>query len=300
MYRISGNPPSHRYAYPRAARPARPAARPSSALAAMLRMAVLALILGLPLLAIWGTTAFFMYYQAYGLVAPGVYARGVDLGGLSISQAAAKLDRAWNIDRKIELGHISADGVQSWLVSPPEIGLWVDVQATAQQAFAIGRHDGALSGLYEVLSGLWIQREVALAIRFDPRAARGPLIFVVAGEVGEVDHGSRHLEGEVRVRRTVLDERHLPDRRGLRARTVLHGQGHRVGAGSGSARAMAPGPAGAGLRQGGLARLLVRKARWEGIVQRQNRWDTPSFFLVAPVLEGILLDTWSPRDRNFP
>jgi lipoprotein-anchoring transpeptidase ErfK/SrfK len=155
--------------------------------------------LALPLLLIWGTTAYYVYYQAYGLITPGVHALGLDLGGLPVSRAAAKLDRAWNVDRKIEMGRITSDGVQSWLVAPPEVGIRVDALATAQAAYRVGRERGALSGLARVVSGLWLRREVPLALSFDPRAARSGMEGLASLAYRGPQNATLRLEGNTLV-----------------------------------------------------------------------------------------------------
>lgn len=161
----------------------------------MVRLALYTAILAIPLFWIWAAPAFYIYFQVNGLIVPGVYARGVDLGGLTREQAAAKLDRAWNVDGRIQVGRIAADGVQSWQVSPPELGLRVDAQATARQAYAIGRDRGALSGLARVISGLWARREVALALRFDPGAARAGLEALAPRVDKSPQNATLRLEG---------------------------------------------------------------------------------------------------------
>jgi len=76
-------------------------------------------------------------------VLPGVRAAGVDVGGLSQPEAAAALATEW---RTITV----RDGDRRWQINPAELGVALNAQATAADAYAQGRGDG---GLFAALMG---------------------------------------------------------------------------------------------------------------------------------------------------
>jgi lipoprotein-anchoring transpeptidase ErfK/SrfK len=72
-----------------------------------------------------------------GNVLPGVSAGGIELGGLSEDEAAARLQTAWST---ITI----RDGSRSWNVSPASLGITLDAAATAARAAEQGRGAGNL------------------------------------------------------------------------------------------------------------------------------------------------------------
>lgn len=65
---------------------------------------------------------------------PGVSAAGVNLNGLSVQAAAAKLQSGWTLTL--------SDGTRRIPVDPASLGITLDAQATAQQAVTYGRGHG--------------------------------------------------------------------------------------------------------------------------------------------------------------
>lgn len=106
--------------------PAETAPRP---LIALLGSAVLALLAG------WLLIALYLYFRFSGPIAPGVRVGETLIGGLTIEQAAARIDNDWNRERVL----VVTDGITYWQARPLDFGLWVDPAATAHQAYQIGR-----------------------------------------------------------------------------------------------------------------------------------------------------------------
>jgi LysM repeat protein len=74
-------------------------------------------------------------------ILPGVQALGVDLGGKSPSQAARALQNAWG-ERRVTL----QAGENRWTLSPEQLGLRLDADATARVAGREGRNTADLNG----------------------------------------------------------------------------------------------------------------------------------------------------------
>lgn len=125
-------------------RPAPPARRSGSPpLLALFLAGVTLLVFLLPLIVILGS---YLYFEIFGLILPGVVVGDVSVDGVSTPRAAARLDQAWNGQRQL----ILSDGARSWAVSPAEVGLWLDPNATAQQAFEVGREQGLVAVLFQI------------------------------------------------------------------------------------------------------------------------------------------------------
>jgi L,D-transpeptidase catalytic domain/Putative peptidoglycan binding domain len=100
-----------------------------------------ALVVGLALLAVGGGGAYaaYRYDQAMaGRALPGIEVAGVDIGGMTRSQAITAVEAAASsqyLDRELEVRARS----ETWHVTPAELGTSADVQAKVEQALAV--HD---------------------------------------------------------------------------------------------------------------------------------------------------------------
>lgn len=103
-----------------------------------------------------------------GRIYPGVSVAGIDLGGLRQSDAIQKLllEANYPLD-----GHVLLrDGEASWLVTPIDIGLFLDTETTTQAAYAIGRSGGG-QRLVEQFNALYYGHDLPLALVLDQRIA---------------------------------------------------------------------------------------------------------------------------------
>ena len=94
-----------------------------------------------------------------GNVLPGVHAAGVDVGGLSKREAAARLSQTWT-----ERGIVLRDGARTWAAVPAELGISLDAAATAANAYEWGRSEGGISGAMRSLTG---QVKIAPVLNID-------------------------------------------------------------------------------------------------------------------------------------
>ena len=105
-----------------------------------------------------------------GRIYPNVTVLGVDLGGLTPDEAAGRVTEAFG---QYDAGSLTlSDGERTWTVPWSEAGLRLDVDATVQAAFAVGRADQDLVTLLRMLEG---RHEVTPVFAVDPGAARGVL-----------------------------------------------------------------------------------------------------------------------------
>ncbi len=160
---------------------------PASQVIPAVLIALLSLTLALP-------TAFFggalLFYQSRQLIAPGVTCAGMDLGNQTLTDAIQKIDRAWNLDRKITLSNEE----QHWETTPGFLGIWVDPGSTVQKAYAIGRGPNGLEDLARLL--YTHRREIELVVNFNAQAARDQLTHWSA-QIGHPSQAaSLTLQGE--------------------------------------------------------------------------------------------------------
>ncbi len=125
--------------------------------------------------------------QIYGgnRILAGVEVLGRSLSGRTTADAAARLDDEWR-SRRVVLEAAQADGtVKTWTLSPVQVGALLDAQATAEQAYEVGREEvrperiGALSRRLLASTGfvpVQVQAAVIAPVwRFDSQAAAGTL-----------------------------------------------------------------------------------------------------------------------------
>src|SRR5215510_10224963 len=104
-----------------------------------------------------------------GRIFPGVYVAGVDVSGLSPSDAAVKLDQvlAYPIDGKI----LFRDKEKAWVASPAELGMVFDPTSSAVAAYKVGRSGGLFGALSGQIRSRGLGTQVAPVIVFDQRVA---------------------------------------------------------------------------------------------------------------------------------
>jgi vancomycin resistance protein YoaR len=124
----------------------------------------MALFLGAVLL--W-TIGFQLMYA--GRVFPGVSIAGVDLSGLSPSEAAQRLNQ--NLTYPYAGKIVLRDGGRVWVVTPAQMGMTFDASSSAQAAYQLGRSGGLFASLDGQLRARSQGAEVPPVILFDQRVA---------------------------------------------------------------------------------------------------------------------------------
>jgi hypothetical protein len=130
-------------------------------------LVLLALVLTLPLAA-------YTYTVAGRVILPGVRAGGVDVAGLSVTDAARAIHETWNVAFRLTVVDAS-DPTRSWQAQPIEFGLSVDSAATAEQAYRFGHGSDLLKAVRELASSYEHGQEVAPVVLFEPVIARATL-----------------------------------------------------------------------------------------------------------------------------
>jgi len=124
----------------------------------------------LVLLAGWLLAGIYLYFRFSGPIAPGAQVGDTQVGGLTLEQAAARIDSEWNRERAL----LASDGQNYWEVNALELGLWVDPGATARRAYAYGRGENRYKELLNILTGVQPD-EIQPVVVFSPQVAAAQL-----------------------------------------------------------------------------------------------------------------------------
>lgn len=114
----------------------------------------------------WLLIGVYLYFRASGPILPGLRVGDTEVGGLTVEQAAVRIDNEWNRERVLLVG----DGSQYWQARPLDFGLWVDPNATAQSAYEYGRGEKRWAELIAALSGARAP-EIPPVVVFSPQVA---------------------------------------------------------------------------------------------------------------------------------
>ncbi len=130
---------------------------------------LLSLVVIIPLIF---TSGVLIYFQSHQLNLPGVHVFDQDVGVMSLGDTTTLIDGYWNQSRRINL-QIPGDAQISYLLSPAELGLWVDPGETALAAYRVGREAHPFQDVFAALQGE--QQLVMPVLYYDEMIARQTL-----------------------------------------------------------------------------------------------------------------------------
>jgi vancomycin resistance protein YoaR len=104
-----------------------------------------------------------------GRIFPGVSVAGVDLSGLSPSEAALRLSQSLSYPYMGKI--VLRDGGKVWVVAPAQMGMAFDASSSAQAAYQLGRSGGVFASLDGQLRARSSGAEVPPVTLFDQRVA---------------------------------------------------------------------------------------------------------------------------------
>ena len=120
----------------------------------------------------WIMFGVYLYFRAAGPIVSGVKVGDTEVGGLTVEQAAVRIDNEWNRERVLLIGY----GAQIFEGNPLEFGLWVDPNATARKAYKYGRGSQRWSELAGMLKGT-PPPEILPEVVFSPKVAAEQLAY---------------------------------------------------------------------------------------------------------------------------
>lgn len=134
---------------------------------------------GILILMLFGILIYQLIYL--NLIYPGVSIDGRSVGGMAPLDVITILDDQADQVRSHEITIQAED--RRWTFTGRELGMWLDVQATADKAFAVGRQGTFLVDLLTHVDLMANPRDIAPVIRYDT----GPLNQVMAQLAAEID-----------------------------------------------------------------------------------------------------------------
>ncbi len=139
----------------------------------------LALILGLALfmVSLVGLAASYDVYHS-GKIFPGVWMAGIDMSGMTVEQSAAALAERLTYSTTGKIVFRSDQDV--WVARPADLGLTMDVQASAQNAYLFGRNGNPLKRVTQEFGAWYRARSLSPLLVYDERQARAYLAGIAA------------------------------------------------------------------------------------------------------------------------
>jgi len=104
-----------------------------------------------------------------GRIFPGVSVAGVDLSGMTPSDAAVKLNQALSFSTTGKI--LFRDGEKAWIATPAELGMVFDPSASSVTAYKLGRSGGPFGALSGQIRAGGAGVSVPPVIVFDQRVA---------------------------------------------------------------------------------------------------------------------------------
>ena len=102
-----------------------------------------------------------------GRIFPGVSVAGVDVSGLSPSEASVKLSQTLSYPYSGKI--VLRDGGGVWVVTPAQMGMTFDPSSSAQAAYQLGRRGGIFNSLDGQLRARSNGADIPPVIVFDQR-----------------------------------------------------------------------------------------------------------------------------------
>jgi vancomycin resistance protein YoaR len=142
------------------------------------------------LILILGVTAAF---SSSGKISPGTYVNGVDLSGQTIEQAATSLAIALPFPSTGQI--LLQYGDRHWLARPAELGLILDVNSTALNAYTDSHRGGLPGSLWRMLRGKQYRLDVPAVVVLDESLAQRYLVALAAQINRPTIEAGIHLSG---------------------------------------------------------------------------------------------------------
>jgi vancomycin resistance protein YoaR len=125
---------------------------------------------------VFALTAYSVRY--FGHIFPGVTVAGVDVSGLTPEQAGVKLTASLSYPSTGKV--LLTDGEKRWVAAPVQMGMILDAQSSAQNAYRAGRSGGIVESLASQFRAFRSGVDVAPVMILDQRTAQSYLEAVAA------------------------------------------------------------------------------------------------------------------------
>ncbi len=137
--------------------------------------ALIALLMGLLMFCVSLALLVIGYQFLYaGRIFPGVTVGGIDVGGLKPSEADLRVNEGMQYPQHGKI--LLRDGERIWLASPAQLGLYLDPQTSATNAFEVGRSEWMVDRLRTQFYTWYSGEDLPPSMVFDERAAYAYLL----------------------------------------------------------------------------------------------------------------------------
>lgn len=118
-------------------------------------------------------------FQVFQLNLPGVIVFDKDVGLMGYEETVTWIDSYWNHSRLLQLSHPD-DPDFAYIVSPKDLGYWVDAEATAGAAYDIGRDADPLDEIMTAISG---EKQIVLPVMYYDESLARQTLESIAGDL---------------------------------------------------------------------------------------------------------------------
>ena len=113
-----------------------------------------------------------------GRVLPGISVSGLSLEGLTVDQAAQKIEQSMTFQQSGRFLLYDPMTQKSWKWTPAQLGITLDSQATARLALSVGRSNNPLINLQQQISTWVFKHDISPVMVFDERLAYARLLQI--------------------------------------------------------------------------------------------------------------------------
>jgi len=137
--------------------------------------------------------------QHEGRIYTGINVGNVDLSGLTPEEAENSIQQAYHYSQEAGIILIDPTTSQRWIKTPAELGLALDVAAIVENAFAIGREQGMITSIRDLIDSWYYGRTLAPIYIFDEGQLNTALTELSAEIYRPADNARLDLSSETAV-----------------------------------------------------------------------------------------------------
>ncbi len=170
MYNTPQSPQNHYPSYTHTAAQQPPPSRVRRAMPPVIvfSLAGIAAVIGVFILLTILIFGWYAYYQVESRIVPGVQVGAIELGGMTIDEAALLVNQQWNVETRV----LVDNKLHAYTVSPAEIGLSVDPVQTTLKAYSYGHGLSMLTEVAQMIGAVVNGWQVSPVVQLDAEHAR--------------------------------------------------------------------------------------------------------------------------------
>lgn len=120
-------------------------------------------------MAVLGSLLLGYQYANSGVIYQGVSVSGLDLSGLPPAEASSLLAKHLAFAERGQI--VFQEGTNVWIARPAELGLMLDAQSSAMQAYTVGRNGGIFPRIFTQFEAWYFGKDLSPRLVYDERVA---------------------------------------------------------------------------------------------------------------------------------